>query len=55
MHTLYLCNLSEGGLGISGDEQRVGLFQVGHLHVNTEPGDGRLWSEAPVQLLRSTR
>lgn len=55
MHTLYLCNLSEGGLGISGDEQRVGLFQVGHLHVNTEPGDGRLWSEAPVQPLRSTR
>lgn len=42
--TLYLCNLCEGSLGISGDEQLVRLFQVGHLHVNIEPGDGSLWA-----------
>lgn len=47
----YLSNLCKGSLRISGDEQLVGVFQVGHLHVNTEPGDGSLRAETPFQLL----
>lgn len=47
----YLCYLCEGGLRVSGDEQLVRVLQVGHLHVNIEPGDGSLRAETPLQLL----
>ena len=50
-HTQYLCYLFEGSLGVSGYEQVICLFQIGHLHVNMEPGDGSLWAQTPLQLL----
>lgn len=46
-----LCYLCESSLRVSGDEQLVALFQVSHLHVNVEPGDGSLRTQTPLKFL----
>lgn len=55
MTQTHLGDLREGGLRVSGQEQLVRLFQIGHLHVDVEPGDGRLRTQAPLQLLQRTK
>ena len=48
----YLCDLDVGVLRELGHEEVLTVLLGLHLGVELQPGDGRLWTQVPVQRLQ---